>query len=586
MQGLEQKPPRRARVDGIGRPLLGLLLGGLLWRGAIAYFLPLGFDEAYYYLYTRHWDWSYFDHPLGVALTTALGPWLLGDVSAFSLRFGTLLLYTGSLLLLYLTGQRLFSARAGLMAVAIASLIPIFHLGFGVLTLPDSPLIFFWTAALYVASSEFFPPSGMAQDPLTARSKAIPEAIPKAIPEMIAQDRPETMLDPAPYRPTYRLAVLGLLVGLACLGKYHGLALGFGLVGFCLTSPRYRAALVSPWMVAGLGLFVGAIAPILLWNWQHDWVSLRFQSGRAVPDRGYNLGDLLVTWLVGIAYLFPTLGLPLWWVSLPNRAKHWGGRLVGLRGAWPNASPLRGAETNFVLWVSLPLMLTFTLMGGYRQILPTWPAPGFWGATLLLGAGAAALPRIKLRRWLGGSALVIATLLLVILSHLTWGTLQRPSQYAILGGLVPVADDASVQLGDIRQLRQGFTDSAPLATALQKADFVFTTDIFLAGRVAMAIASHPESAAHPESAPSKPITCLDADLRGFAFWSKAADWVGQDGLLVTARSPHDLAQIQSYFTSVQPVGEIALRRGGAIVQTLQVYSAHHLLRAYPRPYGS
>jgi len=36
-------------------------------------FLALpGFDEAYYYLYSLHLDWSYFDHPVLVALTTAL----------------------------------------------------------------------------------------------------------------------------------------------------------------------------------------------------------------------------------------------------------------------------------------------------------------------------------------------------------------------------------------------------------------------------------------------------------------------------------------------------------------------------------
>jgi hypothetical protein len=49
---------------------------------------------------------------------------------------------------------------------------------------------------------------------------------------------------------------------------------------------------------------------------QHDWVSLRFQSGRAIPKAGYNLLNVGVVCLAEIAYLFPTLGLPLWWVSL------------------------------------------------------------------------------------------------------------------------------------------------------------------------------------------------------------------------------------------------------------------------------
>jgi len=42
------------------------LLVGLLFR-VIAFWLYPGFDEAYYYLYSLHLDWSYFDHPVLVA---------------------------------------------------------------------------------------------------------------------------------------------------------------------------------------------------------------------------------------------------------------------------------------------------------------------------------------------------------------------------------------------------------------------------------------------------------------------------------------------------------------------------------------
>ena len=139
--------------------VVALLLGGLLVRGTIAAFLPPGFDEAYYYLYTRHLDWSYFDHPPMVALTTGFGVWLTGQVSPFTIRLGPLLLHTGSLLLLYLTARQLFSEKAALTSLTIATLCPLFLLGFGVLTLPDSPLIFFWTATLLLASQEILPSS-------------------------------------------------------------------------------------------------------------------------------------------------------------------------------------------------------------------------------------------------------------------------------------------------------------------------------------------------------------------------------------------------------------------------------------------
>jgi 4-amino-4-deoxy-L-arabinose transferase-like glycosyltransferase len=560
-------------------PLVCLLAGGLLFRCAIAIWLPPGFDEGYYYLYTRHPSWSYFDHPLLVALTTGFGPWLLGDVSPFTIRLGTLLLHTGSLLLLYLTSARLFSKQAAILTLAIASLIPIFQLGFGTLTLPDSPLMFFWTATLYVAVCEFFEKD-------TTLQKDTPTS-----------PHPHT---PTPfYHPTYRLAIIGLLIGLACLGKYHGLALGFGLLGFCLTHSRYRAALISPWMLASLGLFLLAIMPIVLWNVQHDWVSLRFQSGRAVPDRGYSLLDLLVTFLAGVAYLFPTFGFPLWWVSGKALVRQWdrrqeaGGRRqkAGAGGEAQHStlsshlSPLfplntqhSTLKTSLILWLSLPLMLTFTFMGGYRSILPTWAMPGFWGATLLLGAQAVSWKRLHVKRWLWGSGLVITSLLLVALSHVAIGTLQKPGHYALLGGFLTPSTDASTQLINIQQLRQGFANSPTLTAAMQEADFLFTNDLFLAGQVGMAIAP-----LNP-----KPITCFDQDLRGFAFWSTSEQWVGQSGLLVTtaARSQATTRQYQEYFRDIQKIADMPIQRGGAIVQTIEVYRCKTLLKPYPRPYGN
>ncbi|WP_223049985.1 ArnT family glycosyltransferase [Leptothermofonsia sichuanensis] len=575
---------------------VGLLSGGLLVRSAIALSLPPGFDEAYYYLYTQHPDWSYFDHPLLVTLSTGLGPWLTGHVSQFTIRLGTLWLHTGALWLLYLTSLRLFSARAAILTLAIASLIPIFLVGFGVLTLPDAPLIFFWTATLYVASWEFFPKQWAEygeQDPRYRiqrtgdggeAGKTPPSSLLSASPSPYPAGTPEANT-PLPYTPTYRLALLGLLVGLACLSKYHGLALGFGLVGFCLTSPRYRSALRSPWMLVSVGLFLFAIAPILIWNIQHDWVSLRFQSGRAIPDRSYSLLDLLITFLVGVAYLFPSFGVPLWWVSgrvlanervlVKQRSKPLTTSHQLLTAPSPPLPPI------LLLWTALPLMLVFTLMGGYRPILPTWAMPGFWSATLLLGWKAAdwqqKSPRL-VRRWLWGSGVAIATFLLIALLHVNFGTFQKPGRYALFGGFLSPDADASIQLMDIQQIRSGFVESPPLKEALQTSDFLFTNDLFLAGQISMALAP----------LPPRPITVLDADLRGFAFWSASREWLGQNGLLVTLepRAETTLAQYQGYFERIQPIAEIPIYRGGVMVQKIQVYQCDRLRKPYPRPYGS
>ncbi|NHC36181.1 ArnT family glycosyltransferase [Scytonema millei] len=533
-----------------------LLIGGLIFRIIIAILLYPGFDEAYYFLYTLNLDLSYFDHPPLVALLTGFGCWLTGEVSQFTIRLGTLILHTGSLFLLYLSGARLFSPSAGIFALAIATLVPIFQIGFGVLTLPDSPLIFFWTASLYCASWEFFP-------------------------KKQEKERPKR------YQPSYRLAILSLLVGLACLGKYHGFLLGLGLVGFCLTRSRYRSALYSPWTLLGLSLFCLAISPVLIWNSQHEWVSFRFQSRRGIPSGGYNFLDLFVTFLSGIGYLFPTLGLPLWWVSLKTFFRNLTARLsrsqfkgMGNR----EQGTVTGSDREIlILWVSLPLIFGFTWLGGYKQILPTWATPGFWGATLLLGQAATAWkiahPR-WVRRWLWGTGITLSSLLLFALLHVTTGTLQKPSQYALFGGFVPPEDDPSIQIFDVQQLRQGFATSPVLRSALQNSSFVFTNRYYLAGQIGMALAP----------LASTPITTFDRDLRGFAFWSKPDEWIGKDALYVTnnlfVQDQKFLDRYNLYFQSIEKIGTVPIKRGGATIDTFHIYQAKNLLKPYPRPYGN
>ena len=372
--------------SGQNRLIGWLLASGLIFRGVIAYFLPPGFDEAYYFLYAQYLDWSYFDHPLAVALSTGVGIWLTGTVSPLTIRLGALGLFTGSLWLLYSTGKALFGVRAGGLSGAIASLSPLFFLTFGTLTAPDNALIFFWSATLYLCAHEFFP-----------------DSTPDRISDRISDSG-------RPYEPTPRLASIGLTVGLACLSKYHGAVLGLGLVCFCLTSPIYRRALYSRWMGLGVVLFSLCLFPILYWNGQHDWISLRFQLGLggASASRfsggsaGYSLANFLGVFLAEIGFLFPTLGLPLWWASAIALIK---GLMKTLLGKKLFVSPTQQAKVQLVLWSGLPVAVGFTFIGGLTHTYPAWPAPGLWSLTLLLGHAAAKWPKRNVRRWLQNTGL-------------------------------------------------------------------------------------------------------------------------------------------------------------------------------------
>ena len=528
------------------RTAIIILLVGFLVRLFISIWLNPGFDEAYYYLYTLHPDWSYFDHPPLVAFTTGIGVWLTGQVSQFTIRIGTLLLYTGSLIFLYLAALRLYTLQIAINTLAIASAIPIFQIAFGILNIPDTPLLFFWAMSLWLAAQEFF--------------------------------------DYRVYRPSFRLTLLCLTVGLACLGKYHGFILGFGLVGFCLFSPNYRRAFRSHWFLIGIPVFLLTISPILYWNISHDWVSFRFQSERAVPNSSYQIDRVVVNLLIDMLYLFPTFGFPLLWAVIRST-------ILQLRNfKWQQYPSSRSFDREWeldkrglLLWLSLPLILGFTIVSGYQQILPAWKMPGYWSATMLLAERISinrryAHSRIPYR-WFFGSIAVILLLFSIALSHVALGTFQTPGKSSIFG-LLPIKTDNSTQIFDIQQLRQGFVNNNKLNLALKQADFVFTNRYYLGGQIGMAI----EPIFH------KPLTCLDPDPRGFAFWSKPKQWVGKNAIyLGTKTFEVDLDaknRYPSYFKKITKLGEIPIRRGGEVVETFSVYQAQTMLKAFPRPYGN
>ncbi|MGB3136880.1 MAG: 4-amino-4-deoxy-L-arabinose transferase, partial [Nodosilinea sp.] len=235
-----------------------------------------------------------------------------------------------------------------------------------------------------------------------------------------------------------------------------------------------------------------------------------------------------------------------------------------------------------ILWLSLPIMLLFTLLGGKQQILPAWPAPGYWGLVILLAAQVLTWQRQRprlIRRWLWGSGLFLASLSVVALLHLRLGILQQPSTYAIFGGLVPVEQDGSTELLDTTQMQRLFASTPEVSAALDQVGFIFTNEYYLGGYFAMAI--------HPLV--DLPVTAFSQDPRGFAFWLNPKDWMGQDALYMTIdRFVENDEIVDGYrplFDSIEPLATVPLRRGGEVTETIHVYRASSLKQPYEYPYG-
>jgi len=197
--------------------------------------------EAYYYVWSRFPALSYYDHPPLVAWMA----WLTTRFSHGSLavRAGPLLCAAAFGAAVYVLARRLFSPRAGFLAVATVTAIPVFFASSYALN-PEAPLAPLWVLGLILLE-------GMRE-----------------------------------HDEDWRPLAVGAVAGLAFLAKYSGvLLLGVGLL-YVLVSPRGRRWLRRPSLYLGSLVALAVATPVLVWNQQRGWPSLmlHFVERRSSTD--------------------------------------------------------------------------------------------------------------------------------------------------------------------------------------------------------------------------------------------------------------------------------------------------------------
>src|SRR5947208_12936848 len=108
--------PNEARV-ALNTGLAILALVG--WRLIVAAFTPITFDEAYYWMWSKHLAGGYYDHPPGVAAVIALGTVIAGDTE-FGVRLVSILLALPMSWAVFRAGSILFEdVRVGTTAAIL-----------------------------------------------------------------------------------------------------------------------------------------------------------------------------------------------------------------------------------------------------------------------------------------------------------------------------------------------------------------------------------------------------------------------------------------------------------------------------------
>src|ERR1700688_4665451 len=241
------------------------ILALVVLRLAAAAWTPLTFDEAYYWMWSKHLAGGYYDHPPMVAYVIRLGTLMAGDTE-FGVRLVSILLALPMSWAVYRTAAILFG---GVRVAATATLLLNATLMAAVGTLivtPDAPLL--------VASSFV----------LLCLAKVL-----------------ETE------RGAWWLAV-GAAVGLALLSKYTALFFGPAILIWLVSVPKLRRWLISPWPYLGGIIALAIFSPVILWNADHHWVSFIKQIGRA---RIADFRPVFVAELIPTQFAFAT---PLVWI--------------------------------------------------------------------------------------------------------------------------------------------------------------------------------------------------------------------------------------------------------------------------------
>jgi hypothetical protein len=211
--------------------LVALRLIGAAWT-------PLTFDEAYYWTWSKHLSFGYYDHPPGVAFIIRLGTLIAGDTE-IGVRLVSILLALPMSFAVYRTAMILFGGqRVAASATILLNVTLMAAVGTLIVT-PDSPLLVVSSFVLFFLAKVL--ESG---------------------------------------RGAWWLAV-GAAVGVALLSKYTALFFGPAILIWLLSVPKLRRWLVSPWPYFGALVALLVFSPVILWNADHDWVSFIKQIGRS-----------------------------------------------------------------------------------------------------------------------------------------------------------------------------------------------------------------------------------------------------------------------------------------------------------------
>ncbi len=478
--------------------------------------LDLGNDEVYYWTYAMFPDWSHFDHPPLVGLTIQLFTANLKFTSEFMFRSGALILSSLNIVILYFLVKKIYSQRAAFIAVLLFTSSFYFNIICGLFILPDTPQIFFVLLALY-----FGLPAVIKKEPLASDG--------------------------------YLIIAFGIFTGLAFLSKYHALFLWLGFGLYVLF--RNRQWLRKPSFYISILLTLILMIPVFYWNMKNNFVSFTFHEGRiGLFHSSINPGSFLQFNAGEFFYQNPVVFVVC---------------LLALAAVFRKRKEKIKDVKMLLIYLSLPLILIFTLFSLFKSTLPHWSGPAFICLIILSSEWLSGLYARRRRRVI--NTLLAANLLFIVI--LIAGTVQVK-----YGGILPAdneSDPSRLGSKDITLDMYGWKQARVKFISFLQEEQKRNGD----DRKVKIISDKWFPAAHIDFYIAHP---LKIDLLVFGdlaaahkyFWiNKTRKISPDDRIYFITSSQHyfDPGKLSDYFSGIIPRDTIPIIRSGTRVENLFIY---------------
>ncbi len=279
-------------------------------------------DEAHYWEWSRHLDWSYYSKGPLIAYIIYAGTAIFGN-NIFGVRIFAIVLSALSSIVFYRMGSELYDDKTGFASALLIQIVPLYS-AYGVIMTIDSPFMFFWILSLFL----FY----------------------KALSRELSAEAGRSF--------NLYWVVLGFSIGLGMLAKYSMVFFylsGFLFLVFYKDARRLLTA-KGPYIATIISMII--FSPVIAWNAANGWITLKHTAGQAHLSDGFRISALSFFEFLGsqIGVVTPVL-IVLVFIAL-----------------WKLRKSKEGA---FLFWLSVPVVAFFILKSIQGKVQANWALPGY-----------------------------------------------------------------------------------------------------------------------------------------------------------------------------------------------------------------